>query len=353
VQYAAGLELLDEYNDFVSDISEWLVPSGSSVALGSYQTIHRTCRLTLSKELDWGKARVRPYMTLTSISGTFRANLGVFVLSTPTTTAGETPRTWEVEGYDLLELLNHPYGDTYALVAGAGYLTSVNTLITGNPLVIGYLTSQISTSGEPTLPTSRMWPLDPETTTLNIVNDLLTAAGYQAVYASADGAMQSSPYQAPADRAIEWTYSADDARTIVGPMRTLQADFFEAPNHWKFIRDDPEGGAVSEGAGIYTVSNQSDGVTSIDARGRTITRVERLDAATQAALVAQGDRIVATDKRVAIELPSLSVAPNPLHGHFDVVWITDADLGIDQKFVVRSWTLPLDSSDMNLDLRAV
>lgn len=348
VEYNAGLELLDASNVLVSDISEWLIPSGSSVALGSYQTIHRTCRLSLSYELDWGSARVRPYMTLTSPSGTFRANLGVFVLSTPSTTAGETPKTWQVEGYDLLEVLDHPHGSSYSVAAGVGYITAATALITA-----AGLSSAISTTGEPTLPTSRLWPIDPETSTLNIINALLGSAGFQALYVGPDGLMRSEPYQAPSDRAIEWTYSADDARTIVGPLRTLQADYFEAANKWVFIRNDPEGGAVTEGDGIYTVTNQSDGVTSVDARGRTITRVEYRDVATQAALISSGNRTIAADKRVALELPSLTVAPNPLHGHFDVIWLTDSDLGVSMKCVVRSWSLPFDGSDMTLDLRAV
>jgi len=349
VDYAAGLELLDENNALIEDISAWLVPEGSSVELGSYRTIHRTCRLRLSYALDWGIARVRPYMTLTSAAGSFRADLGVFVLSTPSTTSGEDLKTWDVEGYDLLEVLSHPHGATYFVASGVSYLAAVASLCS-----VQGLTFVGQAAGDaPTLPSDRLWPIDPDTTTLNIINDLLSAAGYGAIYSDASGTLRAAPYQSPADRPVEWTYDADDESTVVGPVRELVADYFEAPNRWVFIVDDPEWGNPTEGAGIYTVINQSDGLTSIDARGRTINRVERREAANQGALESSGNRTIDADKRIALEIPGLTVGPNPLHGHFDVVQVTDAELEFDQKVVVRSWSLPLDGGDMQLDVRAV
>jgi len=349
IEVDAGLELLDTSNAFVSDLSEWLIPGGSSIELGSYRTIHRTCSLKLSYELDWGRDRVRPYMTVTSASGTFRADLGVFILSTPSTVAGEDIQTWEVQGYDLLEVLDHPHGRSHHVATGTEYLAAVSGLVSA-----AGLTFTATAAGDaPALPTDRLWPIDSDTTTLNIVNDLLGSAGYGAIYADASGTLRARPYQSPADRAVEWTYDAQDARTTVGPMRELRAEYTDAPNKWVGIIDDPEWGAVSEGDGIYTVTNQSDGVTSIDARGRTITRVERLGAANQASLVSQVNRMADSDKRVALEMPNLSVGPNPLHGHFDVVQVTDTELGFDRKCVVRSWALSLAGDDMRLEVRAV
>ena len=349
IEVDAGLELLDTSNAFVEDISEWLIPGGSSIELSSYRTIHRTCSLKLSTELNWGKARVRPYMTLTSATGAFRANLGVFILSTPSTVAGEDLQTWEVQGYDLLEVLDHPHGESHLVASGTAYLAAVSGLVSAAGLPF----TATAAGDAPTLPADRLWPIDPDTTTLNIVNDLLGSAGYGAIYADASGTLRARPYQSPADRAVEWTYDAQDARTIVGPMREIRAEFTDASNRWVGIIDDPEWGAVSEGNGLYTVTNQSDGVTSIDARGRTITRVERLGAANQASLVSRVNSMVDSDKRVASEMPNLSVGPNPLHGHFDVIQVTDTDLGFDSKCVVRSWSLSLDGSDAQLDVRAV
>lgn len=349
LEVEAGCDLLDTDNVYVGDISEHLVPGGSQVKRNSYATIHGTCKLGLSTELDWGKDRVRPWMRLTSPSGSFRVDLGVYLLSTPDTTAGEDPRTWQVEGYDLLEVLNHPHGQTFTASAGEAYLDVVTDLVEA----FGLEVSLSSKAEGKLLPRDRVWPIDPDTSTLEIVNDLLGAAGYRGIYARWDGVLRSEPYQSPTDRPSEWVYDTADPRTIVGPLRTLTADFFDAANRLVAILDDPEAGEPTEGDGLYTLTNQSDGRTSIDARGRTISRVELLDAADQEALETQADQIFEEEKRVTEELTDLTVGPNPLHWHMDVARVVDPDLFFDRKCLVRSWSLPLDGSDGKVSVRSV
>ena len=372
IEVSAGLELLDSDDTFIDDISADFV--GGTIDRGNYRTIHSTCRLRISRELVWGNQRVKPYLNLTDGDGTTaRFDLGVFVLSTPERRAGETPATFDVDGYDKLEILNHPHGTSYEAAAGDAYLTLVEALITGageSKMLIGQ--SAVAT----VLPTTRVWPLVRQSTgdddgqgddapgrsdrpaggatTLQIINALLEAVGYRSLWVDQDGYYRSEPYAAPADRGAEWTYSADSSTTTVAEDRVSSADYFDTPNRWVFVRNDPAASTFpSEGDGIYTVLNQSDGLTSIDARGRTITRVVPLDASSQTALVAQGDQIVDNDKRLDKRL-TLNVSVNPLHGHFDVVSVIDAQLGlVAAKYVVTDWSLPLDGSDMTLDMKAV
>lgn len=345
----SGLEVLDTNNVFVEDISDALLGSGSRVERSNYATVHGRCQLSLSQKLDWGKDRVRPYMKLSAPSGSFQVYLGVFLLSIPSERAGTDLRIWDVDGYDLLEVLDQPHGETHYVAAGTGTLDAVTALVND-----AGLTFKAAAAGEaPVLPRELVWPLDPDISTLNIVNDLLSLAGYRSVYVGREGTLRSEPYQSPADRGAEWTYDAQGADSIIAVNRELQANYADAPNKWVFVRDDPEGGPVSEGDGIYTVINQSDGPTSIDARGRIITKVEYRSAATQTALEASGKRTVDADKRLAFELPDFHVGVNPLHDHFDVVRIIDDELDFERKCIVRSWELPLDGSDMKLDLRAV
>lgn len=387
LQVSAGLELLDADENLIEDISADLV--GGTVDRGNYRSIHGTCRLRISRELAWGSQRVKPYLVLTgpqqpttealtvvgdvlTVGGepltvdiadtTVRArfNLGVFLLSTPERRAGETPATYDVDGYDKLEILAHPHGTTFSAAAGAAYLTLVADLIAA----AGESKVLLDQSAAATvLPTARVWPLVRQSdddgategaTTLQIINALLESVGYRSLWVDQDGFYRSEPYRSPAERGAEWTYSADSATTTVAEDRTASADYFATPNRWVFVRNDPAAASFpAEGDGIYTVVNQSDGLTSVDARGRTITRVVPLDASSQASLVKQGDRIVENDKRLDDWL-ALSVSLNPLHGHFDVVSVTDAQLGLTgAKYVVTDWSLPLDGSDMTLDLKAV
>jgi len=50
---------------------------------------------------------------------------------------------------------------------------------------------------------------------------------------------------------------------------------------------------------------------------------------------------------------SVAVSPNPIHDHFDVVDFVDAALGVNGRYLVTEWSLPLDGSDMTLELRGV
>ena len=349
IQVVAGLELFDADETFLQDISDDL--ESGEVSRGNYRTIHGTCRLRIARELQWGSQRVKPYLSLSDGTVTARFNLGVFLLATPERHAGETPAVWDVDGFDKLEVLAHPHGATYAADAGDAYLTLVAGLITGageSKILID------PTAAATTLPTARTWPLLEESSTLGIVNDLLAAVGYRALWVGPDGYYRSEPYVSPASRGSEWTYSADSASTTVAVDRMSSADFFGVPNRWVFVNNDP---AVTEfpteGDGIYTVLNQSDGVTSIDQRGRTITSVVTLAAANQAALVTQGDRTVEGDKTIVRRL-TIPVSANPLHSHFDVVTVVDAELGLSgSKYVVTDWRLPLTGQDMVLELKAV
>lgn len=325
------------------DITDVLDPSGSSVELGSFRTIHRTCKLRVGRDLEWGDARVRLRMTLTGGGDSFEAPLGVFLLSTPERVAGVHPKTFDVDGYDLLEVLDQPHGETFEVAAGTGYLEAARTLVEAAGLTVVFADEQ----ADRTLTTARVWPLDVQTTTLSIVNDLLAAVGFRGLHMTADGTAQSLPYLAPADRAPEWLYDADDDATTVGAFRTAVQDFFDAPNRLVAVSDDP-----ANPVGPVTLDNVSDGPTSQDARGRVIPTVARFEAADVDGLTAQAEELFAELSNVASEY-ELDVGPNPFHGHMDVVTFRDVDLGVWRRCVVRSWELPLDGSDMRLLLRAV
>jgi hypothetical protein len=325
------------------DISESFDPDGSTLEAGSYRTIHRTCTVGLSRQLDWGKDRIRLRMSLTSRAGTFEVVLGVFVLSTPATVAGEDPRTFTVEGYDLLEFLNRPHGETFVATAGSGYLANARTLIEAAGLSVSF----VDETSDQTVGTARIWPIDEQTTTLNIVNDLLAAVGFRGLHMTRDGVATSEPYQAPADRGVEWEYDATVDATTVGETRTAIFDFFDAPNRLVAICDDPETTIPP-----VVLNNVDEGVTSQTARGRVIPAVLRFEAANATALAARAREAFDRMSRVAEEF-TVTVGPNPAHFLHDIVRFADPDLNVNRKCVVRSFKLPLDGGDMTLDMRAV
>lgn len=350
VQVSAGLDLLDSSGVFVADISADLTAEGSVIARNMANKIHGTATLTISRELAWGRDRVRPWVELSADGQTTtRWNMGVYVMTTPQRNAGETPPTFSVDGYDLLAVLDTPYGSTFSAAAGAVPLTLIASMLTSAGIVNAIDQAAIAS----TLPAGSVvvWPLAQESTTLAIINDLLGRIGYGPLWIDRDGKARSGPLVDLSSVSPMWAYSTTSATTSVSEQRTATADFFDAANRWVFINDDPGLGTSVEGAGVYTVLNSTDGPTSVTGRGRTITKVVKLQAVTQSALVAQADRIVAADKRLSLAV-SVNVGPNPVHWHEDTVTFADADLGVSGLFSVSEWRFDLGGGDMGLQLEA-
>lgn len=342
LRVSAGLELVDRSLTVLADITE--VFAAGSITRSSYADLHGSASLQIEGALDWGSAIVRPFIILASTTTTARFNLGAYYTPTPETVLDEQPLTYAVEGLDILDGLNTPVGDTYAVAAGTGYLRAVEDILIGQGFT-AYIIDQ--TSAAAVLPSHRTWVLDENTTWLLIVNNLLSSIGYRGIWSDWDGQLRVEQYVSPATRQPEWTYDAGASSSLWTPGRKVKREFYRAPNRWVFWQSNGvDGPAPTEGAGLYTVVNQTDGPTSIEARGgRVISRPVPLDVADQTSLVKAGQRIVDDDLAVKATL-TCGVAPNPLHWHFDVVGIDDPDVAPPgATALVTKWTLPLDGSD--------
>lgn len=362
VAVSAGAELLTPALAFVQDISDDL--AGGSVERVMNATVHGTCNLSLSRALAWGTDLIRPYMTLTAGAVSARFNLGVYSLATPVRQIGVNPETYDVQGYDRIYLLDRPVGDTYTVAAGVGFLAAVRTAITASGL------SGVSLDGAAeakTLPVAMVWPLiqaqtgadgkpsSSSTSWLGVVNDLLGAVGYTGLWADENGSFRSNPYALPATRSSEFTFTADDTNlTIVGEQRDFTQDTWAVPNRWVFIQQnrDPAAAVPVEGAGIYTVNNTADGLTSQTARGLVWAKVVSLDAADQSSLVTQGNNIVAADQRVTASL-KVTTGPWPVAQHRDIYTYADSALGASRKVQATRWSFDLSGSDVTWEMEVV
>lgn len=340
-----GLELLDETNQVVEDISDDLV-SGGSVSWDNRQALHGSVRLSLQRQLSWGRARIRPYMVLANAAVSARFNLGVYVLATPDTKRGETPITYDVTGYDLLSLLQTGPADTWVAVAGTTYFEACRDILDaagiGAPLLID------GTLQDTEIPATRVWALaSPVPSWLRMLTDLLAEIGYVPPWMDENGSIRSKPFQDVAVRPVEWTIDIADAKTnLAHDDRTLTIEGQDIANWWRFVRSNMDT-TPEEGDGIYTVENLDDGATSQEALGRVVTKYVPLEAADQATLVAQGDKIVAGDM-AAVRKVDLLIDPLPIMGTDDVFQYTDS--GETEKVAAASWTLNLDGSPGQLQL---
>ena len=343
-RFGFGCELLDRSLSVVADITPYV--QGGSVTRTSYADLHGSATLAIGTDLDWGSAIMRPYMTVTSPQTTARFNLGAYFASTPRTTYGMRPVVHEVDGIDVLDALRTPVGESYAVAAGVVYLVAIETIL----VALGYPAGAYAidqTSASAVLPTARTWVLDDNTTWLTIVNDLLSSIGYMGVWSDWDGRLRVQQYATPVNRQPEWVYDTGLTTSMLSLHREVERDMYSIPNRWVFYRSNVvEGEAPVAGNGIYTVTNENGGTSSVEARGRVITRVVPLDVADQAALIASGQRIVDADQRVESKV-TLSTWPNPLHWHFDRVEVRDPDLGPTAQALVTKWTLPFDGKKMS------
>lgn len=337
-----GLELLDRSLNVLEDISSYL--KGGKVSRGNFNTLHGSCDLQLSKtDIDWPSAIGRPYQIISANGVSARFNLGAYFLATPRMKMEENPQTWDVIGYDILHALADKVGASYSVPAGTAYLTRVGEIL----LARGYTKTIVDqTAAATVLPSNRVWVLDENTTWLTIVNDLLGSIGYQGIWSDWNGYLRVVPYISPTDRAPEWTYRSDQYTSQLAPSKTIEEDYFDAPNKWVAVRqNNVEADPPVEGDGIYTFHNDSVGKTSIASRGRTITRFLRIDAADQASLISAAQISIDADMRVPIKA-EVSTSPNPLHWHFDRLDVYDADLGGLLQVQEQEWELDLRGGDM-------
>lgn len=359
---SAGCEVRDLNLTFLQDISDTLI--GGTVNYHSEATgQHRDCSVQLATELVWGQVLVCPYMVLGDDAGTLaRFDAGAFHLVTPKRILGVPEPVYSLQGYDRLYLLARSVGDSYGLLAGSNVIEAIHATIAAAGLT-GVMID--GTAQDKTLPTDKSWLLvRPERdeqgqflpghgsdyTWLDIVNELLALIGYRPLWADENGLYRSEPNVDPSVRPVEFVFDADEELSIVGEDRSMVEDMWQTPNRWVFIQQnrDTEAPTATEGDGIYTIDNISDGPTSQEARGLIWPKpVQQLDAADQASLVAQGNAIAAKDKRISQTIEAVT-GPFPAAGHGDVYLYVDNALGeaTTRKVTSLSWTLDLLGADM-------
>lgn len=350
VKIGFGVELINLDLSVEKDISADV--SACTVSRNNLDELHGSATFAMSQPLDWGNSIVHPYYTMTGpVSSTattlttVRFYLGAFFVDTPQENLAESPPTFDATGYDILSILDDPIGEAYSVDTGVSPLERIEEILLGRG-VTQYQIDQDRAGA--TVASPMVWTLDDDATWLLVVNALLKQVGYQGIWTDWNGVFRCGTYTTPADRSSEWTFGADVATTLLTQRRTRQRDFYNAPNRWVFYRSgSTDDAAPTAGAGLYEYVNQSVGETSVEARGgRTITKVESIDAADQTALVAAAQQTIDKDSSIPTRFV-IETAPFPLAYHMDLYTVSDPDLGVAQKVLASSWSLDLGGADMS------
>lgn len=329
-----GAELVTPDLQFIEDISEDL--TGGSITRNMAGPVHGACDLELTRELAWGKARIRIYCEI----GPARWDLGVYLLTTPADPHGETPKTYKVKGYDALSHLQRLIGDSKTLASGITVVTAMEQIVTdsgvGAPIRID------SDAAGATLPSAITWPSmvagsGTQPTWLLALTDLAGVISYRPPWANGKGELRSGLYRPDDLREPEWTFTVDDlAEGVVEPTYTNTADTWGQPNRWFFYMNRQS--ALVEGITLYVKNNLDVGPSSQLSIGLNPAPPIGLDVYDYASLVRQGDQLAAKQIH-ATEYIDADLGTFPALWHDDIgLWVDDRG---SRKVKGVSWTMPI------------
>lgn len=281
---------------------------------------------------DWTQVRLQPWVTITDPTGVAQTwPLGVYIPASPSVVWTSTSATAGVDLYDKLQVLvDAKVSASYALPQGTIITDSVKALILG-----AGESRMVVADSSATLRSPMVW--DPGTTVLRIVNDLLAAANYFAVWVDGWGYFRADPYVAPQSRGVAWSF-LDDESSIYAPEWTHDRDSFGVPNVVTLVsRADGATPALTSTARNMAVGDP----LSIPSRGREVVEVEAdVEAASQDVLDGLAARRLADLSRVSSSL-EIQHAPVPLSLN-DSVRFRSTQAGVDALGVVQSMTLDCD-----------
>ena len=161
--------------------------------------------------IEWAHTVIRPWLVVTNRSGTARVPLMTAACVVPDEAWSASRMHVTVQMYDLTLWLDQWVIPTpYTLPAGTVITTALRQIFTD----LGMAWLLDLTESQATLATARSWlPGEQEAVSwLRIINDLLDALGYFALWCDPMGRFQCQPYRRPEDRLSSYRL-ADDRRS--------------------------------------------------------------------------------------------------------------------------------------------
>lgn len=197
--------------------------------------------------------------------------MSVFLVSAAVEEWAETGRVLALELLDRCTVPDQDKTDaSFAVAAGTVILAAVQDVLASAGEHI-----EVDGSDTHTLAAAMVWPAG--TSKLTIINDLLAAAGYSALWVDGVGAFQATPYVVPAERPITYEVLGiprelvDGEQSIYEPEWQRDRDAFDVPNKVVAVQ-----GATGDDAealtGVWTNEDPASPF-SYQARGRWITQL--------------------------------------------------------------------------------
>jgi hypothetical protein len=282
---------------------------------------------------SWLHARVRPVLI---IEGVGEEPLGVFVPTAPVEQYDEGGGRQEIELLDRTSVLKEDYVPaTYTVKAGTNVIAAVKQVIASTGEPVGALTPS-----DDTLPSDLMWGAG--SNKLTIINELLSAAGYFALWADGNGQFRADKYDPPKERPV--TYELlDDENSIYIPTLSIDRDIYEIPNR---VIMTAQGSGESEPWTSVATNENPKSAFSFQNRGRWVTDVQLgIEATSQEALDSKANaRLSAlTSTQATVEIQH---APVPGLKVNDVVRLRRDPADVDTLFTVTKTSANFDPTSL-------
>lgn len=277
-----------------------------------------------AEDVDWMTHRLRAHQRVSHRGQELSWTVGTFIVESPTRVLTDYSRgAQQLQLFDAMYRLDVQTSTVGEWVApkGANIIATVRHLLDRQSIP-----HAIEDSDE-TFASQMSW--EAGTTYLRMVNDMLAAAGFTAIWADPQGVLRSGPARPAAARGVAWTFRDDSTALRYAPDVTHNRDTYSIPNEVVLVArsDDPDTPPLSASARDTTSPYGT------AARGMVITRVEEVDAGSETVLQTRAPLRLEELQRPAstyvIHHPPLPLAMS------DVVRLVRTRHGIDVQAVVE------------------
>lgn len=279
------------------------------------------------EDVNWLTDEIRPVMIIDGVEH----HLGVFLPANVSETDTDTARRVSIDSYDRGWVVkDHRTEHTIFFQAGTNYLTAVGSVLAECGIT---LISMIPT--DETLAEDRAdWDIG--TSSLDIVNQLLSEINYEELWFDQDGMAILEPKTTPTANNVKHILDEESVESLMIPGIRKDTDFHSAPNVFICVCSN----ADKDSAMVAIAENTNpQSPLSTARRGRRISALVQVDnIASQAELQSYADRMV-TDSLLKGEVLNVTTCLMPGYGVGDTAALRYGEISSICK--VKRWSMDL------------
>lgn len=300
----------------------------------STASIQRTAKFTMTSDPDINflSDRIQPIFSVQVGNEWVSWSLGIFILASPEEddSVATGVSIFNVEAYDKNQILRSiSFDNRFYIRRDTTYSDAVKLLLD----YCGVQKYKITPTTE-TLKVDKEFPVGDNV--LDTINLILDEINYNKIRVDEQGVFIADPYVPQSMREAEYEYTSNDLSIIYKGVKN-KIDNFNTPNKWVVIMSNPELAPLK----VTAVNDDPSSPLSIPNRGRTITKVIKVDNISSITKLNEYLKQVVDSSTDGVQEVEFETALMPMHSTNDTLILTYPQLGIDGKFIEESWSMRL------------